>query len=86
MDRMTGTIQNGAVVLDPGPVLPDGTKVDVIPSAVGRNEESTPPTPDQVTKKKGSLSFLLKYAGKAVDLPADLAEQHDHYIHGTPKR
>jgi hypothetical protein len=29
---------------------------------------------------------LLKHAGTVPDLPADLAEQHDHYIHGTPKR
>jgi hypothetical protein len=29
---------------------------------------------------------LRSIAGKAKGLPADLAEQHDHYIHGTPKR
>jgi hypothetical protein len=29
---------------------------------------------------------LLKHAGCLTDLPADMAEQHDHYIHGTPKR
>ncbi len=32
-----------------------------------------------------TLAFLLKYAGKARDLPADLAENHDHYLHGKPK-
>lgn len=31
-----------------------------------------------------TLAFLLKYAGKAKDLPADLAENHDHYLHGRP--
>ena len=25
-------------------------------------------------------------AGIAKGLPPDLAEQHDHYIHGTPKK
>jgi hypothetical protein len=25
-------------------------------------------------------------AGKAVGLPEDLAENHDHYLHGLPKR
>lgn len=34
-----------------------------------------------------SLSeMLLRHAGKAVGLPDDLAAQHDHYLHGTPKR
>jgi hypothetical protein len=33
-----------------------------------------------------TLAFLLKYAGKADDLPADLAENHDHYLHGRPKK
>jgi hypothetical protein len=28
----------------------------------------------------------LKLAGTVDDLPPDMAEQHDHYIHGTPKR
>jgi hypothetical protein len=29
---------------------------------------------------------LLKFAGAVSDLPADMASQHDHYLHGTPKR
>lgn len=31
---------------------------------------------------------LLKYLRMAqeLDLPADFAEQHDHYLYGTPKR
>ena len=29
---------------------------------------------------------LLELAGTAEGLPEDLAEQHDHYLHGTPKR
>ena len=28
---------------------------------------------------------LLRFAGTAAGLPADLAESHDHYIHGTPR-
>ena len=30
--------------------------------------------------------MLLRHAGKAVGLPEDMAAQHDHYLHGTPKR
>ena len=29
---------------------------------------------------------LQKYAGAAKGLPSDLARNHDHYIHGRPKR
>jgi hypothetical protein len=28
---------------------------------------------------------LLKFAGRAKDLPPDIAENHDHYLHGHPK-
>jgi hypothetical protein len=31
-------------------------------------------------------SKLLEVAGTVEGLPSDMAEQHDHYIHGTPKR
>jgi hypothetical protein len=29
---------------------------------------------------------LLSLAASAEGLPADLAHQHDHYLHGTPRR
>jgi hypothetical protein len=29
---------------------------------------------------------LLKHAGTVPDLPPDLADQHDHYLHGAPKQ
>ena len=29
---------------------------------------------------------LAKWAGKAEGLPSDLAENHDHYLHGAPKK
>ncbi len=68
-----GIIRNGAIVLDDGITLPDGTRVKVVADV---EQEETKPT----------HLGLLKLAGKAKDLPADFAEQHDHYIHGTPKR
>ena len=72
-----GTITNGAVVLDNGAHIPDGTRVQVIVP----EDKPAPPAGDEPT-----LKWMLKYAGKAVGLPADMAAQHDHYIHGTPKR
>ncbi len=29
---------------------------------------------------------LLELAGTVEGLPPDFADEHDHYIHGTPKR
>jgi len=29
---------------------------------------------------------LLEFAGVAEGLPADMAESHDHYLHGVPPR
>ena len=29
---------------------------------------------------------LLEFAGVAEGLPTDMAENHDHYLHGVPKR
>jgi hypothetical protein len=29
---------------------------------------------------------LAEFIGIVDDMPADWAEQHDHYIHGTPKK
>ncbi len=66
-----GTVQNGVIVVNSTESLPEGARVRVI-------VEEAPPKP--------TLSSLLKYAGALSDMPADFAEQHDHYIHGTPKR
>jgi hypothetical protein len=68
-----GHIKDGVVILNDAPRFPDGTEVQVqiMPS---------------VPAAEASLGQrLMKYAGKAEGLPADLARNHDHYIHGTPK-
>jgi hypothetical protein len=68
---IVGIVLNGAIVLENGQTLPDGTKVEVVVPA---------------GESKPTLTGLLKYAGCMPDLPADFAQQHDHYIHGTPKK
>ena len=72
-----GKVTNGVVVLEKGDGLPEGMRVRVSPL-----EESS-----SIGTSKGALGQrLLKYAGKAENLPADMADQHDHYLHGRPKR
>jgi hypothetical protein len=67
----TGTVKDGVVVLPPGVELPDGLEVELtVPDA-----EAGP-------------SFAERYAayiGAADDLPADLAANLDHYVHGHRK-
>jgi hypothetical protein len=75
---LTGSVRNGVVVLDNGYQLAEGTVVEV----VVREAVSTNP----LEQKKPTLQALLKYAGTVKNLPPDFAAQHDHYIHGTPKR
>jgi hypothetical protein len=70
---LKGTVVNGTVVLDEPCALPHGARVDVIP---------------EPTQKAASPlgEMLLRHAGTVRGLPEDMAENHDHYLHGTPKR
>ncbi len=68
-----GHVHNGVIVLDNGHQLADGTRVEVIVR--------------EAPETKGTLrDRLLKLAGTVDDLPSDMARNHDHYIHGGPKR
>ncbi len=68
-----GSIQNGVVVFDSQQQLPDGTRVEVF-------------VQDPSAKRPTLRERLAKLAGTVDDLPADMARNHDHYIHGSPKK
>ena len=73
-----GHIQNGAVVPEGQFPRPDGTPVVV--DAVSDRSGSHP-------REIPTLYERLKdFIGIADDLPADLAENHDHYLLGRPKK
>jgi hypothetical protein len=75
----SGQVVDGQIVL-PAPLsLPNGTtvKVEVVPAE--------PPAPPAGDRPKSFLEHFKDVIGK-VDLPPDAAEQHDHYLYGTPKR
>ena len=64
----TATVKDGVVVLPAGLKLPDGLEVQLT-------------VPDSAAPS----SFAERYAayiGAADDLPSDLAENLDHYVHG----
>ncbi len=66
-----GTVRNGVVELESAAKLPDGTQVVVEPVSAG--------SPSIFEK-------LARLAGQAKGLPPDLARNHDHYLHGAPRR
>jgi hypothetical protein len=73
-DMYTGQVQNGVIVLDEGtPPLPEGTRLRLELIDMEKSLEDL-------------SQALLGLAGSVEGLPSDFAEQHDHYIHGTPKR
>jgi hypothetical protein len=76
-----GVVKRGKIVLERECVLPDGTPVKVIPS---RNPRRRQP------HGKGDLENLwqglLAMAGTVEGLPPDMADNHDHYIHGTRRK
>ena len=67
-----GKVKGGVVVLEPGARLDEGAEVVVEPVEAADDLERL---------RKG----LLDLAG-TVSGPPDLARNHDHYIHGTPKK
>jgi hypothetical protein len=71
-----GRVAGGVVVLERTGLLPEGAEVKVqLVKQVRRG------------KRKLSLSEkLLRWAGTAKGLPSDFARNHDHYLHGAPKR
>jgi hypothetical protein len=71
--EIEGVVHNGVIVPDNATALPEeGTRVQITPAPV-----ETP---------KSFGERFAQFKGSVPDLPADLAEQHDHYRLGTPKR
>lgn len=69
----TATVEDGKVMLPPEVKLPTGTKV-----RVETLEVVSPATP--IGNKLQALD------GVASGRPQDLAQNHDYYLHGKPKR
>lgn len=67
-----GHIRNGVAVFDEPTTLPEGMKVRIEPIS-------------EMPRKTLAERFQ-NIIGAASDLPEDMAENHDHYLHGTPKQ
>jgi len=71
--KYTGKVQGGVVVLQGSPPLKDGTVVAVEPV-------EAPAAPSNLGRR------LKPFSGSAKGLPADMARNHDHYLHGRPRK
>lgn len=75
-----GRIENGVVVLEPGAQLREGMDVRV------------EPVPETASADEGSRAMnqlrngLMEFSGIVKGGPSDLSRNHDHYLHGTPRR
>jgi hypothetical protein len=68
---VTATFEEGAVVLPPDVDWPNGTKLQIQP----------------IQEQPRTWADIMKdYTGIADDMPSDLAMNHDHYLHGAPKK
>jgi hypothetical protein len=67
--EIEGVVNNGAIVPDDATALPEGIRVRI--------------TPAPLESPKSFGERFAQFKGCVPDLPADLAEQHDHYRLGT---
>ena len=73
---ITVIVENDTIKL---PVhVPDGTRLEITLPA-----ESAAPAPGP---RRTLAERYAKFVGLADDLPPDMAKNHDHYLHGAPKR
>lgn len=77
---LLGHVCNGKIELDDPVSLPEGAKVRIELDPAPAEEAGQADQPETLGQK------LMKYAGLIQDAPPDLARQHDHYLHGTPKK
>jgi hypothetical protein len=67
--ELEGVVQNGVIVPEDATALPEGTRVRILVAPL----ENPKPFGERFARFKGVV----------LGLPADLAEQHDHYRLGT---
>jgi hypothetical protein len=70
--ELEGVVHNAVIVPDDPTALAEGTRVRI--------------TPVPQEKQKSFGERFAQFKGAIPELPPDLAEQHDHYRLGTPKR
>lgn len=77
---INGHVENGQIVLDEAVPLVDGMKVRV--------EVIEPASRQPADEAEGPTLYdrHKSFIGTVNDLPSDFARNHDHYLHGQPKK
>jgi hypothetical protein len=81
--ELRGHVEKGVIVLDDAAKLPDGTEVTIAPI---KSRRKTVKKKTRKSSKPTVWEVMRKFAGQAKGLPSDLARNHDHYLHGHPKK
>lgn len=83
-----GEVRNGQIVFNAAIPLANGTRVRVEPIATEEHqaEEVSPPGDPTLAARPTLYDRFQNVIGKVRDLPADMANQHDHYLYGVPKK
>ncbi len=88
-----GYVKGGMVVLDPKVELPEGIEVRVEPlpppsgkTLAERLGDLVGSVPDLPPQRPTLAEQFADIIGTVPELPPDMAAQHDHYLHGAPKR
>ena len=76
-----GKVQGGVIVLPEGVTLPEGLSVTIVPGPIGAGPVEAEATVWQKLEAVGRWAET-----QPCTLPPDLAANHDHYLHGRPKK
>ena len=81
--ELYGKVKNGVIVPESGESLREGQLVRIEPVKKARAVAAgrKPKQPKETVTQR-----LARKLGGIVKMPRDWARNHDHYIHGTPKR
>ncbi|HZZ29468.1 MAG TPA: hypothetical protein VFE46_15830 [Pirellulales bacterium] len=78
-----GKVQNGVIQVEGGVRLPEGAEVQI---ELADGVEPTAEKTGEPTIGQKLAALARKFESLPCDLPDDLAMNHDHYLHGQPKR
>ncbi len=76
-----GYVRDGRIVMDEEARLPEGAEVEVTVRATNGQEQDDRPIEDVIAEISAGVPD-----SEWAKLPADLSDQLDHHVYGTPKQ
>jgi len=78
-----GKVKGKVVVPERGARLPDGASVEI---RIVKPRKKKKAGLSKGFREESLSDLLQEFAGTITNAPADLARNHDHYLHGKPKK